>query len=151
MFWACKLQTKERWGWSNPTQSYHLSLTGVISTYSARMLTLTATPLHPSTLDFSPFIYPGSSGKHLNAQSLLFTHPSGAGPVWHWAGNGQFAFHGASSVSLFRVCSSRVVVVHLAHLACTTIQRWVPSVAAMRKSQFWWRTHEYLVHWFFMR
>ena len=66
MFWACKLQTKVRWGWSNCSQSYLLSLTSVISTSAARTLMLTAFPFHPSKLDFSPFMYPGSSGKCTN-------------------------------------------------------------------------------------
>ena len=33
-------------------------------------------------------------------------------------------------------CSCRVVAVHLACLACTTIQRWDPPVRVLRKSQF---------------
>ena len=68
-----------------------------------------------------------------NAQSLLLTTPRGVLPVWCWAGNGQFTLCGTFSVLLFCICSSRVVVVHLACLACTTIQRWVPSVRVMRK------------------
>ena len=44
-----------------------------------------------------------------------------------------------------------MVVVHLAFLADMTIQIGVPSIEVMRKSQFWWRTHEHPVHWFLMR
>ena len=70
----------------------------------------------------------------MNAQSFLFTHPSGVLPVWHWASNGQFTLCGTTSVSLSsRVCSSRMVVVHLAHLALRTIQIGVPSLGVMRK------------------
>ena len=54
-------------------------------------------------------------------------------------------------VVLPRVCSSRVVVVHLPCLAHMTIQRGVPSAGAMRKSWFWWRTHEHPVHWLLMK
>ena len=64
MFWACKLQTKERWGWSNHGQLYLLSLTGVISTlhcWNAGIDWLH--PFYPSTSDFSPLINQGSSGK----------------------------------------------------------------------------------------
>ena len=87
----------------------------------------------------------------MKAWSFLFTHPRGVSPVWHWAGNGQFTLCGTSSVSLSSwFCSSRVVVVHLACLAHMTVQRGVPSVGAMRKSQFWWRTHEHPVSWFLM-
>ena len=57
-----------------------------------------------------------------------------------------------SSVSLLPgVCFSRVVMVHPACLSHTTIQRGLPLVGVMGKSQFWWRIHEHPVHWFFMR
>ena len=45
IFWACKLQTKGRWGWSNHNGSYPLSFTSVISASTTRTLTLTAMPL----------------------------------------------------------------------------------------------------------
>ena len=152
MLWACKFQNEERWGWSNHCQSYLLSLTGVISTSATGMQMLTSTPLLSLyighfTLYLPRKLWETSKWMH----SLLFTCPTGVSPVWCWAGNGQFALCGISTVSLFWVCSSRVVVVHLACLACTTILRWVPSVWVMKKSQFWWRIHEHLVHWFFMR
>ena len=87
----------------------------------------------------------------MNMQSFLFTHPRVVSPVWCWASDRQFALCGVSSVSLAsRVCSYRVVLVHLACLACTAIQRWVPSVRVMRKSGFQQRTHEHLVYCFFM-
>ena len=53
---------------------------------------------------------------------------------WCWASNGQFSLCSSSPVGLFRVCSSRVVVVHLAHFACTTVQRWVPSDGSNEKN-----------------
>ena len=84
----------------------------------------------------------------MNAWSFLFTFPRGVSPVWCWVKYKQFKLLGASSVSLFWVCSPGLVVVHL---ACITILRWVPSVGAMRKIQFCWRTHEHLVCWFFRR
>ena len=86
----------------------------------------------------------------MNALSLLFTHPEGVLPVWHWAGDRQFNLCGAFSVSLISgVCSSRMVVVQLAQLVSTAIQIGIPSVEEMRKSQFCWRTYECPVHWFF--
>ena len=64
-----------------------------------------------------------------NAWSFLFTQPRGVWSVWCWAGDGQFALFGTFSVSLsFRICSSKVVVVPPTCLACTPIQRGVPSV-----------------------
>ena len=111
------------------------------------------TPLIPLHQTFHPW-----SNKEapeniwMNKWSFLFTHPRGASPVWCWASDGQFTLCGASSVSLpSRVCSSRLVVVHLSHLAQMIIQRGVPSVGAMRKSWVWWRTHEHPVCWFLMR
>ena len=74
------------------------------------------------------------------------SHLSDAGPVMD---NSHFMALPQSHSS--RVCSSRVVVVHLVCLACMIVQRGVLSVGAMRKSQFQWRTHECPVHWFLMR
>ena len=89
---------------------------------------------------------------HMNAQSFLLTHPRGVLSVWCWASNWQLTLCGTSSVSLSsRVSSSRAVLVHLVHLACTDIQRGVPSVGVIRKSQFWWRTHGCPACLFFMR
>ena len=107
----------------------------------------------PSTLNFSPLIQQGHFENIWRiAQSFLFTQPRGVSTVCHWAGGRQFTLHGTSSVSLLsRVCSSRAVRVHWAHIACMTIQRGVPSTGVMRKSQFWWRTHKHPVCWFFMR
>ena len=152
IFWACILQTEERWGWSNHNWSCLISLTSVISTSTAGMLTLTATPLLSLYIGLFTF-YSSRKFKLMfkwthripYSSTLEESHLSDAGPVM------DNSLCGASSLSLFWVCSSRVVVVHLACLACTTIQRWVPSVRAMRKSQFWWRTHEHLVHWLFTR
>ena len=71
----------------------------------------------------------------VNAQSFQFTHPRAVSPVWHCASNRQSALCCTSSVSLSPgVCSSRVVVVHLAWLVHMIIQRGVSSVGAMRKS-----------------
>ena len=108
----------------------------------------TPIPLHHT---FHPLSFQEALGNvHTNTQSFLFTNPTGVLPVCHWASNGQFTLCGTSSVLLpSRVCSFRAVMVHLACLACTTVQRWVPSVGVMRKSQFWWRTHECPVCWFF--
>ena len=113
--------------------------------------------VHTSLVPVHWTFHPWSSKEALenfqmNAQSFLFTHPSGLLPVCCWASDGQFTLCGTSSVSLSsRYCSSRVVVVHLACIAHTTIQRGVPSVGAIRKGQFWWRTHECPVLWFLMR
>ena len=110
------------------------------------------TPLIPLHWSF----YPCSNMEALqnvwmNTHSFLFTFPRGVSPVWCWVNDRQFTLCGDSSVSLFWVCSSRVAVVHLAHLAYTTMQRWVPSVGAMTKSWFQWRTCEHPVCWFFTR
>ena len=103
--------------------------------------------MEPFTLYLARMLWEMSKRMH----NFLFTHPRGVSPVWSWANNGQFALSGTSSVSLTsRVCSSRVVVVHLAHLVHTIIQRGVPSVGAMRKSQFQWSTGEHRVCWFLM-
>ena len=95
----------------------------------------TPDPLHQT---FHPLSKRKALGNVLrNAWSLLFTHPRGVLPVWHWAGHGQLTLCGAFSVSLSSgVCSSRVVGVHLACLAHMIVQRGVPSVGVMRKSQF---------------
>ena len=85
-------------------------------------------------------------------QSFLFTQPRGVSAVCHWAGSRQVTLCSASSISLLsRVCSSRVVVPHQAPSAHMTIQRGVLFAGAMRKSQFWWRTYEHPVCWFFIR
>ena len=83
---------------------------------------------HPHTLNpLHEAFYPLSREEALgyvqmNACSLLFIHPRGVWPVWHWAGNRQFTPCGAFSVWLFSgVCSFRMVVVHMAHLACMII------------------------------
>ena len=95
------------------------------------------TPPMPLHWTFHPILIKEALGNILmNAQRLLFTHPRGVSPVSCWAGDGQLIHCGASSVSLFWVCSSRVVVAHLACLPCTTVQRWVPSVRTMRKVNF---------------
>ena len=152
MFWACKLQTEERWGWSNHGQSYLLSLTSVISTSAARMPMLTAIPLLSLyiglfTLYQSRKLWEMFEWMHrvFYSPTLEESHLSDAG----------LAMDNLHFVALPQSHSSEFVplgwVVHLAYLACTTIQRWDPSVRAMRKSQFWWRTHEHLVHWFFTR
>ena len=110
------------------------------------------TPLIPLHWSF----YPWSNVKALenvqmNAWSFLFTFPTGVSPVWCWFNDKQSTLCGTSSVLLFWVSSSMVAVVHQAHLACTTIQRWVSSVGGMRKSWFQWRTHQHPVHWFSTR
>ena len=117
-----------RWGWSNHGQSYLLNLTSVISTSCCQNADIDFyTPPIPLHQTCSPFIYPGNSGKHPTWMHGVSCSPMprGVSPVWHWASNGQFALCGTLSVSLFLVSSSRVVVVHLAHLACTIIQRGV--------------------------
>ena len=86
------------------------------------------TPLVPLHQTFHPW----SSGDALvnvqrNAQTFLFTHARGVSTVCPWAGGRQFTLCGASSISLpSRVCSSRVVVVHLFHSVCTTVQGGYP-------------------------
>ena len=96
------------------------------------------TPLIPLHQTFHPWSSKEAlENVQMNMWSFLFTHPRGISHVWHWAGDGQFALCGTSSVSLpSRVSSSRVVVVHLACLAHMTIQRGVPSVGVMRKVSF---------------
>ena len=118
MLWACNLWNEERWVWSNHGWSYLFSLTGVISTSTARMPMLTST--HPLSLYielFTLYLLRKLWETSKLMQSLLFTNPRGVSPVWCWASDRQFTLCGAFSVSLFWVCSSRVVVVHLAHLA----------------------------------
>ena len=96
------------------------------------------TPLIPLHQTFHPLSNKGAlSNIWMNVWGLLFTHPRRVSPVWCWVSDGQFALCGTSSVSLLSgVCSSRVVVVHLAHFACTTVQRGVPSVGTMKKVTF---------------
>ena len=93
-------------------------------------------PSIPLNQTFNPL----SSQESLNCMTLwsfLFTHPRGVSTVWCWASNGQFTLCGASSVSLpFRVCSSGVVLVHLAHIVCTIAETGVLSVIVMRKFNF---------------
>ena len=85
-----------------------------------------------------------------NAQSFLLTHPRGVSPVWHWASGRQFTLCDASSFLLTSwVGSSRMVVAHLVCSAHTPEHKVAPITGVMRKSQFWWRTCECLVHWFF--
>ena len=108
---------------------------------------------NPSISNFSPFDLARKLWKNIcmNAQSFLSTHPRGVLPVWCWASDRQFKLCGVSSVSLYSgVCSSSMVVVHMACLAHMTIQGGAPSVEVMRKSQFQWRNHEHLVCWFLM-
>ena len=76
VFWACNLWNKERCSWSNWGQSYLLILTGVNSTSTTGMPTLTSTHPFPSILNFSPFIYPGSSGKHPHEHTEFPFQPS---------------------------------------------------------------------------
>ena len=72
-----------------------------------------------------------------NEWSFVLTQPRGVSPVWHWASDEHCALCGTSSVSLpSGVCFSRVVVVHLAHLAHMTAQRGVPSIGVMWKIGF---------------
>ena len=144
---------KKGGGWSNHDQSYLLSLTVVVCTSTSRTPILTST--HTLSLYiqlFTLYLSQEAMGNiQMNAWSLLFTHPRGVSPVWCW--NWQQTIHTLwhfFSLTLLS-CSSRAVLVHLACLACTTIQRWVPSVVVMRKSQFQWRTHECPVHWFSTR
>ena len=98
-------------GGSSHSWLYLLSLTSVISTSAARTLMLTSThppiPLHWTFHLLS--IQEAQGNIQMSAQSLLFTHPRGVLPVWCWAGDRQFAPCGAFSVSLFWVCSSRVM------------------------------------------
>ena len=95
------------------------------------------TSTHPSIPLYQTFhplsIQEAQRNVQMNAWSLLFNNPRGVLLVWYWASGGQFALCGAFSVSLFWGCSSRVVMVHLACLTCTTMQRWVPSLRVMRK------------------
>ena len=107
----------------------------------------------PSTVSFHPWSNRDApENVWRRAQSFLFTQPRGVPTACCWAGGRQFTLCGASSVSIpSRVCSSRVMVVHQGHLACTTIQRGVPFAGAMRKSWYWWRTYECPVCWFFVR
>ena len=94
----------------------------------------THTPWIPLHQNFHPLSNKEALGNvQMNAQSLLFTHPGGVSPVRCWANDGQFTLCDTFPVSLFsRVCSSRVVVMHLAHFACMNTQRGVPSVGAVR-------------------
>ena len=65
-------------------------------------------------------------------------------PVWCCASDGQFTLCGASSVSLFCVCSCRVVVVHNWPAWPAQLYRdGFPLSGAVRKSWFQWRTHEH--------
>ena len=85
-----------------------------------------------------------------NAWSFLLTHPRGVLPVWCWAGGRHFALCGAFSFSLaLWVGSSRMVVAHLVCSAHTLVHKGVPIMGVMRRSWFWWRTHEHPVCWFF--
>ena len=69
-----------------------------------------------------------------NVQSFLLTHPRGVSPVWHWASSRQFALCGASSFSLtFQVGSSRMVVAHLVHSACTSEHKGTPIMGGNEK------------------
>ena len=89
------------------------------------------TPLIPLHWTFHPWSSKEALGNiQRNAWHFLFTQP-----IWCLAGNRQFALCGTSSISLpSGAGSSRVVMVILASLACTTIHRGVPSVGAMRKT-----------------
>ena len=111
------------------------------------------TPLMSLHWTFHPLSSKETLGNaQMNAWSLPFTYPRGVSVVWCWASDGQFTLCGAFSVLLFSaVCSSRMVVVHLAHLVHMIIQRGVTSVGAMRKHQFWRMIHEHHVCWFFIR
>ena len=86
------------------------------------------------------------------AQSFLFIQPRGVSLVCCWASSRQSTLGGTFSVSLLSgVCSSRAVVAHPTWSAHMTIQRGVPLEWVMRKSQFWCRTQEHSVCWFFTR
>ena len=91
------------------------------------------TPLIPLHQTFHPWSYKEAlENVQMNVWSFLLIHPRGVSPVWCWAKDWQFTLCGASSVSLYSiVCSSSMVVVHLAYLAHMTIQKGVPSVGAM--------------------
>ena len=87
-----------------------------------------------------------------NAWSFLLTHPRGVSPVLHGVSGKHLTLCGTSSFSLaFWVGSSRTVVVHLVCSAHTPEHKGAPITGVMRKSWFWWRTHEHPVCWFFTR
>ena len=87
-----------------------------------------------------------------NAQKFLLIHPRGVSPVSCWVGGRNFAHCGTSSFSLtFKVGSSMTVVAHFVHSAHTPEHKGAPILWVMRRSQFWWRTCEHPVHWFFTR
>ena len=87
-----------------------------------------------------------------NMQSFLLTHPRVVSPGWCSACGRHFALCGTLSFSLaFWVGSSRMVVAHLACSVHAPVHKGAPIMGVMRRSWFWWRTHEHLVCWFFMR
>ena len=103
-----------------------------------------------------PF-HPWSSKEALNnvlrnVLNFLLMCLTGVSPVWCWASGRHFALCGASSLSLaFWAGSSRMVVAHLVCSAHTPEHKGGPIMGEMRRSWFWWRTHEHLVCWFFTK
>ena len=135
MLWACYLWNKERWGWSSHGMPYLLSLTSVISTSTAGMLMLTSTHLLSLYIGVFTFYLSRKLWEMSEWMQGVSCSPIlEESPVWCWDSDRQFTMCGTSSVSLFWVHSSRVEVVHLSCLACTTVQRWVPSVGVIRKN-----------------
>ena len=89
-----------------------------------------------------------SEGMHtLCLPNLDGSHLSGAGLA---ADNSHFVALPLSHC-FSEFAPSSAVVAHLAHSVHMTVQRGVPFVGVMKKSQFQWRTHELPVHWFFKR
>ena len=83
---------------------------------------------------------------HGRAHSFLLIQPRGVLLACHRAGTRQSAHCGNSSFSLpSKVGSSRMKLVHLAHAVHTPAHSGMPlsSPGAMRRSQLWWRIHDW--------
>ena len=122
-------------------------------------------PLYPECRHWCPHIpfplhqtfHPWSRREALenvlsNVKNFLLTHPREVSPVWYWASGRHFAPCDTAPFSLtFQVSSSRLVVAHFVCSAHTPEHKGAPIMGVMRRSQFWWRTHEHSVCWFFIK
>ena len=92
----------------------------------------------PSALNLSPLIQQGCSRKCLkDSTKLPVPQPRGVPAVCQWAGGRHSTLCGASKASLLPgVCSSRVVMAHLACSACMALQRGVPLQGWWEKASF---------------
>ena len=93
--------------------------------------------LHPSSVD-APVDVHSPSG------NFPFFHPREALLVGHWVTTlPSFSYGILSSSPPMEVVLHGVGLVHLSHVWWLPIHKGMPTSDVMRRSQFWWRTHDH--------